>query len=63
MPLLAQCPKNPPQDLQLTPLHIENMSKFEGALQQFADSMVDSGDVHPVYVAEALARLQIELAT
>ncbi|SIN88567.1 hypothetical protein SAMN05443247_00458 [Bradyrhizobium erythrophlei] len=63
MPLLAQCPKNPPQDLSLTPLHIENMSKFEGALQQFADSMVESADVHPVYVAEALARLIIELTT
>jgi len=63
MPLLAQCPKNPPQDLPLTPLHLENMAKFEEALQQFADSMVGSADVHPVYVAEALSMLLIELAT
>jgi hypothetical protein len=63
MPILSQCPKNPPQDLPLTPLHIENMSKFEDVLQQFADSMVQSADVHPVYVAEALSMLTIELAS
>jgi hypothetical protein len=62
-PMLAQCPRNPPQDLPLTPLHVTNMSKFEDALQQFVDSLVDSADVHPVYVATALSRLTIELAT
>jgi hypothetical protein len=62
-PVLAQCPKNPPQDLPLTPLHITNMSKSEDALQQFTDSTVESADIHPVYVAEALSMLTIELAS
>jgi len=62
-PILAECPKNPPQDLPLTLLHITNMSKFEEALRQFAESMIDSADVHPVYVATALSRLTIELTS
>jgi hypothetical protein len=62
-PILAECPKNPPQDLPLTPLHITNMSKFEEALRQFSESMIDSADVHPVYVATALSRLTIELTS
>jgi hypothetical protein len=62
-PLLARCPKNPPQDLPLTPLHIENILKFEGALQEYANSMIDGADAHPVCVSEALSTLTIELAT
>jgi hypothetical protein len=62
-PILAQCPKNPPQDLPLTPLHITNMSKFGDALQEYAESMIDSNDIHPVYLATALSRLIIELAS
>lgn len=62
-PILAECPKNPPQDLPLAPLHITNMSKFEDALRQYADSMMDTADCHPVYLANALSRLTIELAS
>ncbi len=63
-PILAQCPKNPPQDLPLTPLHITNMVKFdEEVLQPYADSMIDGTDIHPVYLATALSRLTIELAS
>jgi hypothetical protein len=62
-PILSDCPKNPPQDLPLTPLHIENMSKFKDAFRQFADSMIVPADIHPVYVATALSRLLIELTS
>jgi hypothetical protein len=62
-PVLAECSKNPPQDLPLTALHITNMSKFGDVLQQYADSMMDGAEVHPVYLATALSRLTIELAS
>jgi hypothetical protein len=62
-PILADCPKNPPQDLPLTPLHVTNMSKFEVSLQEYTDSMINSADIHPVYLATALSQLLIELAS
>jgi hypothetical protein len=62
-PILDQCPKNPPQRLPLTPLHITNMSTFNEAFQKLADSILETSGVHPVWVAEALSRLTIELAS
>lgn len=61
-PILDQNPRNPPQKLPLTPLHVTNMATFNNVLRQFADS-VDSADVHPVYLSHALAMLVIELTS
>jgi hypothetical protein len=47
----------------LTPLHITNMANFNEAFQKLAESVVESSGIHPVWVAEALSRLTIELAS
>jgi hypothetical protein len=61
--ILDQSPKNPPQNLPLTPLHITNIANFNEAFQKLAESVVESSGIHPVWVAEALSRLTIELAS
>lgn len=63
MPMLDQCPRNPPQQLPLTPLHITNMVKFDDILRQFSDPLIDNAVVHPIYVSEALSTLLIELTS
>lgn len=62
-PLLDKCPKNPPQQLPLTPLHITNMAKFNEVFLSFADTFIEIPEVHPVLIAHALSMLVTKLAS
>jgi hypothetical protein len=62
-PVLNQCEKNPPQQLPLTPLHIKNISIFNEAFEQLADTYTEIPDVHPVLIAHALSMLITKLAS
>lgn len=61
-PVLDQSPRNPPQNLPLTPLHVTNMATFNDVLQQFAATTSESAEIHPLYVAHALSMLVVDLA-
>jgi hypothetical protein len=62
-PLLDECPKNPPQQLPLTPLHITNMAKFNEMFLCLADTFIEIPEIHPVITAHALSMLVTKLAS
>jgi hypothetical protein len=61
-PLLDKCPKNPPQQRPITPLHITNMTKFNEVFLSLTDTVAKSAEVHPVLIAHALSMLVTKLA-
>jgi hypothetical protein len=62
-PVLAQCQRNPPQQLPVTPLHTANTSIFNEAFQKLTDTYSEMPEVHPVFVAQALSMLLTKLAS
>ncbi|RXG91615.1 hypothetical protein [Bradyrhizobium zhanjiangense] len=62
-PILDQCPRNPPQQLPLTKLHLTNISTFNDAFRKLADDSLKNSDIHPLRVAHALSMLTMELAS
>jgi hypothetical protein len=60
--LLDKCPKNPPQQLPLTPLHITNIAKFNEVFLSLTDTVAEGAEVHPVLIAHALSMLVTKLA-
>ncbi|MBH5370451.1 hypothetical protein [Bradyrhizobium glycinis] len=62
-PILDQSPKNPPQNLPLTELHVKNIETFNEAYLGLANDGFKNPDLHPLWVAHALSMLIMELTT
>jgi hypothetical protein len=62
-PFLDKCPKNPPQQIPLTPLHITHMAKFNEAFFEIADRLIEGADVHPALITYALNMLVMKWAS
>jgi hypothetical protein len=56
-PFLAECPKNPPQERSITPLHVQHMATFNKEFLEMVDSFLEIPGVHPSMISHALSML------
>jgi hypothetical protein len=59
---LDECRKNPPQDIPITPLHIQHMAKFNEAIIGLADKFSEHPEVRPDILAHSMTQLISQLA-